>query len=55
LTSSRDAVEISEDVKKRIQLWRDASGTTSTLTLAVSYTQANSDLLWKLGWEELTN
>jgi hypothetical protein len=55
LTSSRDAVEISEDVKKRIQLWRDASGTPSTLTLAVSYTQANSDLLWKLGWEELTN
>lgn len=55
LTSSRDAVEISEDVKKRIQLWRDASGTTSTLTLAVSYTQANSDLLWKMGWEELTN
>jgi len=55
LTSSRDAVEISEDIKKRLQLWRDASGTTSTLTLAVSYTQANSDLLWKLGWEELTN
>lgn len=55
LTSSRDAVEISEDVKKRIQLWRDASGTTSTLTLAVSYTQSNSDLLWKMGWEELTN
>jgi hypothetical protein len=55
LTSSRDEVEISEDVKKRIQLWRDASGTPSTLTLAVSYTQANSDLLWKLGWEELTN
>jgi hypothetical protein len=22
---------------------------------ALSYTQANSDLLWKLGWEELTN
>ena len=55
LTSSRDAVEISEDIKKRLQLWRDATGTPSTLTLAVSYTQANSDLLWKLGWEELTN
>jgi hypothetical protein len=55
LTSSRDAVEISEDIKKRLQLWRYANGTPSTLTLAVSYTQANSDLLWKLGWEELTN
>ena len=55
LTSSRDEVEISEDIKKRLQLWRDAAGTTSTLTLAVAYTQANSDLLWKFGWEELTN
>ena len=55
LTSSRDAVEISEDIKKRLQLWRDTAGTTSTLTLAVAYTQANSDLLWKFGWEELTN
>ena len=55
LTSSRDEVEISDDIKKRLQLWRDAAGTTSTLTLAVAYTQANSDLLWKFGWEELTN
>jgi hypothetical protein len=55
LTSSRDEVEIGDDVKKRIQLWRTAAGTPSTLTLAVSYTSANADLLWKLGWEELTN
>ena len=55
LTSSRDEVEIGDDIKKRLQLWRDAAGTTSTLTLAVAYTQANSDLLWKFGWEELTN
>jgi hypothetical protein len=55
LTSSRDEVEIGDDIKRRIQLWRDAAGTTSTLTLAVAYTQANSDLLWKFGWEELTN
>jgi len=55
LTSSRDEVEIGDDVKKRIQLWRTASGTPSTLTLAVAYTSANADLLWKLGWEELTN
>jgi hypothetical protein len=55
LTSSRDEVEIGDDVKKRIQLWRTATGTPSTLTLAVAYTSANADLLWKLGWEELTN
>ena len=55
LSSSRDEVEINDDVKKRIQLWRTAAGTPSTLTLAVAYTSANADLLWKLGWEELTN
>jgi hypothetical protein len=55
LTSSRDEVEISEDIKKRLQLWRYANGTPSTLTLAVAYTSTNADLLWKMGWEELTN
>ena len=55
LNSSRDEVEIGEDIKKRLQLWRYANGTPSTLTLAVAYTQTNADLLYKLGWEELTN
>ena len=55
LTSSRDEVEIGDDIKKRLQLWRTAAGTPSTLTLAVAYTAANADLLWKFGWEELTN
>jgi hypothetical protein len=55
LSSSRDEVEISEDIKRRLQLWRTAAGNTSTLTLAVAYTSANADLLWKMGWEELTN
>ena len=55
LSSSRDEVEISEDIKRRLQLWRTAAGTTSTLTLAVAYTSGNADLLYKLGWEELTN
>lgn len=55
LNSSRDEVEIGEDIKKRLQLWRYANGAPSTLTLAVSYTQTNADLLYKLGWEELTN
>ena len=55
LTSSRDEVEIGDDIKKRLQLWRTAAGTPSTLTLAVAYTAANADLLWKMGWEELSN
>jgi len=55
LTSSRDEVEIGDEIKKRIQLWRTAAGTTSTLTLAVAYTANNADLLWKFGWEELSN
>jgi hypothetical protein len=55
LSSSRDEVEISEDIKKRLQLWRYANGTPSTLTLAVAYTASNADLLWKMGWEELTS
>lgn len=55
LNSSRDEVEIGEDIKKRLQLWRYANGTPSTLTLAVAYTATNADLLYKLGWEELTN
>jgi len=55
LNSSRDEVEIGEDIKKRLQLWRYANSTPSTLTLAVSYTATNADLLYKFGWEELTN
>ena len=55
LNSSRDEVEIGEDIKKRLQLWRWANATPSTLTLAVSYTGTNADLLYKFGWEELTN
>ena len=55
LNSSRDEVEIGDDIKKRLQLWRYANGTPSTLTLAVAYTATNADLLYKFGWEELTN
>jgi hypothetical protein len=55
LTSSRDTVAIGEDLKRRLQLKRDVAGTPITLTLAVSYTANNADLLYKLGWEELTN
>ena len=55
LTSSRDEAVIGEDVAKRLQLARDANGTTESLTLAVAYTSNNADLLYKFGWQELTN
>jgi len=55
LTSSRDEAVIGDDVAKRLQLARDANGTPETLTLAVAYTATNADLLYKFGWQELTN
>jgi hypothetical protein len=55
LTSSRDTLVISEDIKRRLQLSRTASGTPDILTLCVAYQNNNADLLWKFGWEELTN
>lgn len=55
LTSSRDTITISEDVKRRLQLTRSANGTPDTLTLCVAYQNNNADLLWRFGWEELTN
>ncbi len=55
LSSSRDEVEISEDVRRRLQLGRDVDGVSDTLTLCVAYTSTNADLLYKLGWEEISN
>ena len=55
LTSSRDTLAISEDIKRRLQLSRTANGTPDILTLCVAYQNNNADLLWKFGWEELTN
>jgi hypothetical protein len=55
LTSSRDTIAISEDIKRRLQLSRTATGTPDILTLCVAYQSNNADLLWKFGWEELTN
>ena len=55
LSSSRDEAVISEDVATRLQLARDANGNPEPLTLAVAYTATNADLLYKFGWQELTN
>jgi hypothetical protein len=55
VTSSRDTLTVSEDVKARLQLSRQANGTPDILTLCVGYTSPNADLIWRFGWEEVTN
>jgi hypothetical protein len=55
VTSSRDTLTVTEDVKARLQLSRQANGTPDILTLCVGYTSTNADVLWRLGWEEVTN
>ena len=55
VNSSRDTLIVSEDVKARLQLSRQANGTPDILTLCVGYTSTNADLLWRFGWEEVTN
>jgi len=36
-------------------LARDVNGNPESLTLCVAYTQTNGDVLYKFGWQELTN
>ena len=55
LTSSRDSLTVGEDLKRRLQLSRSANGTPDTLTLCVGYGSNNADVIWKFGWEEVTN
>jgi hypothetical protein len=55
LTSSRDTVTISQDLQRRLQLSRTANGTPETLTLCVGYGSNNADVIWKFGWQEVTN
>lgn len=55
VTSSRDTLTVSSDVKARLQLSRQADGTPDILTLCVGYGNPNADLLWRFGWEEITN
>lgn len=55
VTSSRDTLTVSEDVAARLQLGRQANGTPDTLTLCVGYGNPNADLLWRFGWQEVTN
>lgn len=55
LSSSRDTLVVDEDLQRRIQLSRQANGQPNTLTLCVGYGQNNADMLWRLGWTEVTS
>lgn len=54
LLTSRTVTEIDDQVQRRLQLKREANAEPITLTLAVAWTSGNTDLLWKLGWQELS-
>ena len=52
LFSSRAEVNISEDIRNRLQLGRTVGNVSDTITLAVQYTQNNADTLFKFAWTE---
>lgn len=54
VTSSRDTFTVAEDVAKRLQLSRNADGTTNTLTLCAGYGANNADLIWRFGFSQIT-
>ena len=55
LWASRVALNLEDTVKKRLQLAREADGTPITLTFAAASNGSNTDILYKFGWEELSN
>jgi hypothetical protein len=55
LFSSRSVVEFTEAIRRRLQLAREADGTPIILTFAAASTGTNTDCLYKLAWEELSN
>lgn len=55
LISSRSVTELTQEVKKTLQFSRDVDGVTDVLCFAAAFTSANTDLLYKFGWQELSN
>ena len=53
--ASRSEIKFTEAIKKRLQLAREADGTPITLTFAAASNSGNTDILYKVGWEELSN
>jgi hypothetical protein len=55
LWASRIALNLDGKIKQRLQLAREADGTPITLTFAAASNGTNTDILYKFGWEELSN
>ena len=55
LWASRSTLTFTEEIRKRLQLAREADGTPITLTFAAASNSSNTDVLYKFGWEELSN
>jgi len=55
LFSSRDEVDFGDEIRRRLQLGREADGTPITLTFAAAATSSNLDVLYRFGWQELSN
>ena len=55
LWASRSTLTFTEAIRKRLQLAREADGTPITLTFAAASNSSNTDVLYKFGWEELSN
>lgn len=55
LWASRSVIEFTEVIRKRLQLAREADSTPITLTFAAASNSGNTDVLFRFGWEELSN
>lgn len=53
--SSRSDIALEDGNLASIPMGRDLNGNTDVLVLAASFTQTNSDVLYKLAWNEFTN
>lgn len=55
LYASRATIQLSEELRRRLQLGRDVAGNSDVLTLATVSNSNNPDVLYSLGWVELSN
>ena len=55
LYASRATIQLSEELRRRLQLGRDVAGNSDVLTLATMSNSNNPDVLYSLGWVELSN
>lgn len=55
LYASRATVQLADELRRRLQLGRDVSGNSDTITLATKSNSNQVDVLYSLGWAELSN